>query len=123
MDTTFNAYYIYIDWNGDISIVDVILEKITPMEDVSVAWLPIGQYRARVLEPKFLYEKQLDGSLAPPIWHSHSFYSVNDIVVVWDKIEKIIRAELQRQFDKHGVVFTEEEVKAKLAQVKEVSVP
>jgi hypothetical protein len=100
------------------SIMEVELELITATEDPSIQWLPEGEYRARVLAPASLSEKQDDGSLQAPVWHSYMFYW--NVTQAWVYAEKMIRTEMKRDMEKHHIEYTEDDVKARLAEIKEV---
>lgn len=104
---------------GKTIIAEVEIELVKPIEDPSVMWLPKGEYRARVLAPKSVYEKQLDGSLLPPLWYSHVFYET--IKQAREYVEKSVREGFERELRKRKVVYTEEEVQQKLSEIEEVN--
>lgn len=114
-------FTIHATRDGKISIVEVEIELVKALEDPSIGWLPEGEYRARVMSPKSLHDKQLDGSLTPPIWHSHAFYWNEHQATV--HAEKAIRGSLERTKLHYGTEFTEEDVKQKLAEVKVIRLP
>lgn len=108
------------------SVVEVKGEMITPTEDPSVLWLPEGEFKFRITQPEFLYEpqevKRPDGSrekvMAPPVYHSHAIYW--NVVQAHVAAERMVRegfAFTQRKTDKE---FTEEEVRAKYAEIQEI---
>jgi len=104
---------------GKMIITEVEIELVKAIEDASVTWLPKGEYRARVLEPKSVYEKQLDGSLLPPLWYSHVFYETAE--QAREYIEKSIREGFERDLRHHKITaYTEEEVQQKLSEIQEV---
>jgi hypothetical protein len=99
---------------GKTTIYEVECEKITPMQDPSVLWLPQGEYRARVLAPAIFHEPVGTGpEVAPPIYHSHAFLATVEEamaqVEVWARIPP-----------KRATPKTEEEIQAALAAVEVV---
>jgi hypothetical protein len=104
---------------GKMIITEVEIELVKAVEDPSVMWLPKGEYRARVMKPESLHEKQEDGSLQAPIWYSHIFYETSE--EVWEYIEKSIREGFERDLRHHKITaYTEEEVQQKLSEIEEV---
>lgn len=111
-------FIVYTPRSGKTTIMEVEVELVTQVEDVSIGWLPIGEFKARIIEPKSLYDESPDKTLSPPIWYSHAFYwTISGARVA---AEKIIRSSFEFKFRKHGVPFTEEEVKAKFSEIEEV---
>jgi hypothetical protein len=103
------------------SIIEVEIELVTAMEDPSIKWLPEGEYKARILQPKSLYEKQEDGTLVSPLWYSHAFYC--NKLDAWTKLEKMIRDGFERDKRKEDIDFTETDVQAKLGTIQEIMLP
>ena len=114
-------FIIRFERGGKTSIMEVEIELITATEDPSVKWLPEDEFKARIIAPTSLYDKQEDGSLIPPIWHSHAFsWTIHQ---AWARAERMLREEFQRGLIKHNKVFSEEDVKAKLAEIEEILLP
>ena len=108
----------YLHYQKDsTSVVEVECEIITGMEDPSVMWLPPGEFRARVVAPTYLYERKKDSKeLIPPVWYTHAFY--DSIELAMQQAEKDIRNGFERDIAKHKIEsYTEEDVKAKLAEI------
>jgi hypothetical protein len=99
---------------GQTTIYAVECEKITPMQDPSILWLPQGEYMARVLAPAVFHEPVGTGpEVVQPIYHSHAFYSTAAEAMA--QVEVWVRAPVKR-----GTPKTEEEIQATLAAVKVV---
>jgi hypothetical protein len=111
-------FIVHVERGGKISVMEVEVEVISGTEDPSVSWLPKDEYRARVVAPKSLYEKQNDGSLVPPIWYSHAFYQTSR--QARQVAEKMVRSELERNLSKHDVAYTPKDLEDKLAEIKEI---
>lgn len=109
------------------TIIAVEGEMITQMEDTSVGWLPDAEFRFRILKPEFLHElqevKKADGSIVKtmiaPVYHSHAIYwNIHQAQVA---AERIVRQSLEFiQRKTKGEPFTEEELKAKIAEITEI---
>lgn len=106
---------------GKTIVTEVEIELVKAVEDPSVMWLPEGEYKARILDPKSLYEKQIDGSLLPPLWYSHAFYE--DMEEVIEYFDKALREESDRARRHHKTGYTEEEIQQKLSEIEEVKLP
>lgn len=103
---------------GVTVLQEVELELIQPLEDPSLLWsLKPAEYKARVLKPNSLYEKQSDGKLTAPVWYSHAFYSSEEEART--HAEQDITAEFQRTAQKSNTEF---DVVACLARCKEIQV-
>ena len=111
-------FIVHVERGGKISVMEVEIEMVSAVEDPSVGWLPEGEYRARVVSPKSLAEKQNDGSLASPVWYSHAFYQTSH--QARQVAEEMVRSELERNFSKHDVAYTPEDLQNKLAEIKEI---
>lgn len=99
---------------GKTSVMEVECEIITAVEDPSVLWLEPGEYRARVVAPATLKEK--DGKA--PIWYSYNFS--DDLASARKKCESFVRGEFEFNLRKYGTEFTEEEVQKVLSEVETV---
>jgi len=107
--------------DGQTSIIEVEIELIQAVEDQSVMWLPKEEYKARIIAPKSLYEKQEDGSLAPPVWYSHAFcWTIYQARVYADRV---VRSLFEQELRHHGTVYTEQQVQQKLSEIQEVKLP
>jgi hypothetical protein len=107
---------------GDVPIViEVEGETITAVEDPSVMWLPVGEFRFRVLKPEILYEPQEDGTKTPPVYFSHSVYRTLD--QAQSVAERLVRGQFQFALRKYGTAFTEEQVKEKCEEIQEILLP
>jgi hypothetical protein len=114
-------FIVHVERGGKISVMEVEIEVITAVEDQSVMWLPEGEYKARLMAPQSFYEKQEDGTMAPTVWYSHAFcWTVHQ---AWAAAERMVRAEMLRALSKHSLSFTEEDIKAKLAEIQEILLP
>ncbi len=108
------------------SVIEIEGEIITAMEDPSIHFLKPGEFKLRVLRPEFLYEETrvlkegyLVDAILPPIYYNHSFYASEAEAA--HEAEGGIRNEFERNFRKKEVSFTEEDVAAKVASVKILS--
>lgn len=63
-----------ISRKGVTTLQEVEIEIVSALEDPSVMWLGKGEYKAHIMLPVSLHEKQEDGSLKPPVWFSHAFF-------------------------------------------------
>jgi len=115
---THRMYTIYHSREKVTSIMEVEIEMISGMEDPSVMWLPKGEYKARVLAPGSLYDRDEDGFRTPPLWYSHAFYSTMQEARTY--AERQVRQGFERGLQKQGIQYTEEEVQQKLSEIQEV---
>jgi hypothetical protein len=104
------------------SVIEVECQLITAMEDPSVMWLPVGEFKARILGPQFLLDQEAKAGgvieYTCPIYCSHAlFWTINQARAA---AERMIRSEFERAQRKQGISFTEEEVRDKFAQIKEI---
>lgn len=104
--------------DGQVSIIEVEIKIVEAIEDQSIMWLPIDEYRARVIMPQSLYEKQEDGSFIPPVWYSHAFYWTIYQARVY--AEKAIRSLFEQEFRHYGTAYTEEQIQQKISEVQEI---
>jgi hypothetical protein len=108
------------------TVVEVEGELVTGLEDVSVMWLPQGEFKFRITAPDFLYEpkevKQADGSKAtvmvPPVYYSHACHWT--VYRAHVEAEHMVRQGFEFALRKHGKTYTEEEVAAKIAEITEI---
>lgn len=100
-------------------IMQVEGEYVTPREDVSIMWMPKGEFKFRITAPALLLEKQQNGTLKEPIYCSFAIFdSVEDARAM---SEKYIRGTFDFEIRKGRLTsYTEEEVQAKLAEIKTI---
>lgn len=109
------------------TVVEVEGELVTAMEDPSIMWLPVGEFKFRITKPEFLNEthevKQADGSRkkvqVPSVYYSHSCYatSVAARVVAVRMIQESLDFEVRKG---RLTSYSNEELKAKYAEIQEV---
>lgn len=114
-------WIIYQSRDKGTSVMEVEIEMVRSAEDPSVGWLPEGEYKARIMQPKSLYEKQDDGSLTPPMWYSHAFYWNEN--QAWAYAERMVRDGFERDMRKLGIAYTEQQIQEKLATIKQIKLP
>jgi len=69
-----------INYSKQTSIIEVELEKVSPMEDISIMWLKEGEWKGKISNPVSLYEKHpVTGKLSQPIWCWHVFYDSPEV--------------------------------------------
>lgn len=109
-----------------LSILEVEAEKVTPMQDPSVMWMPSGEFKARILKPEFLYETQeifkgsgvREKATVPSIYYSHSLYETKEAAL--EAATKLIVGGFQFEIRKgKRDSFSQEEVQARVAQIEE----
>ncbi len=100
---------------GKTSIVEAECYQLTPLDGVFVDIKP-GEYCCRITAPEFLFEKKKDGSLGSATFHSHSLF--NSLDAARAQAEQDIRAGFERALRKQNVLYTEEDVQAKLVLVQ-----
>jgi hypothetical protein len=118
--------FIYYTKKGDPSIMEVEIEKLTRVEDLSIMFLHPGEYKARILLPQSFHQKvdkkQADGTikstLVPDVFYSHAFFDT--VELAQEYAERIIRSSFETHKFKHDIDYTEEEVLATIANVKVV---
>jgi hypothetical protein len=107
------------------TILEVEGEILTGLEDPSVTWMPAGEFYFRIFKPEFLYEsketKIEDGSkkkiMVPIVYHSHAIY--HELAEAQAAAEKMIKSGLDFEVRKGRLAsYTEEELKAKCAEVQ-----
>lgn len=97
------------------SIMEVECTKLTPVEDPSIAFLPLGEYKARIDAPTTLHEK-IDTKMVKPTWFSFAFFDTID--AAQKSAEADIRVVLERNKTKNGIEFTDEDIRKQLAEIK-----
>jgi hypothetical protein len=96
------------------TVVEVEGEVVSAQEDITVQWLPAGEFKFRITKPDFLLEKDSE-----TIYYSHSVYWT--IHGAYAAADRIIRQSLEfTQRKTKGEPFTEEELKAKIAEITEI---
>jgi DNA/RNA endonuclease G (NUC1) len=112
------------------AIVEVEGELVTAVEDSSIMWLPKGEFKFKVTSPQFLLEMQetklSDGTkkkvAIPSVYYSHAVYET--ITQAKSVAEGMIRNSLEFEIRKGRLTsFSEEELKAKCAEIQEVMLP
>lgn len=112
------------------TIVEVEGTVISPMEDPSVMWLPLGEFMYRIMLPESLFEpketKQPDGSkkktMVPVVYHSHAIY--HDLAEAQAAAKKMIKSGLDFEVRKGRLAsYTEEELDAKCAEIQTIMLP
>lgn len=116
---------------GDVpTIVEVEGEIISPMEDPSVMWLPLGEFLYRIMLPEALFEpkegKQPDGSkkkvMVPVVYHSHAIY--HSLAEAQESAKKMIKSGLDFEVRKGRLTaYTDEELEAKCAEIQTIMLP
>ena len=98
-------------------IVEVEYEKISAMEDPSVMWLPSSEFRAKIMKPSLLLDKQKDGTLLAPVYYSHAFFDSAEQAKV--AAEKGLHEGLERKCRKaHCEPPTIEEIENEISKIK-----
>lgn len=100
------------------SIMEVECAKLTPVEDPSIAFLPPGEYKARIEAPATLHEK-VETKMVKPVWFSFAFFDT--IEAAKKKAEDDIRVGLERNKKKSGVDFTEADIQKQLADIQVIT--
>ncbi len=117
-------------YTGAPIVLEVEGELIAAVEDPSVMWLPEGEFKFRITAPEALYEPkeipQPSGppkkEMVPPVYHSHACYwTVHGAQAA---AERMVRSEMQFEIRKGRMEsFTEEELKAKYAEIQTIMLP
>jgi len=102
---------------GEVSISEVEVEIVSPLDDPSVMWLKPGEYMARILRPTSFHmkhEKMVDGKrevvLTPDVWFSHSFFETQGEALKY--AEKLIEHEFEFNLRKYGKTYTDTDIAA-----------
>lgn len=99
-----------------ITIFEVEVRKVTGVEDPSVMWLKEGEYKAKVLSPSCLLEKDQQGKITNPVWFSHIFNDSLDEAKASAK--KSVVDSFNRNLLKFGKEFSEQEVEDKVSAIE-----
>jgi len=105
-----------ISKKGTTILQEVEVEVVRAIEDPSVMWLPKGESKMKILKPESLFEKQLDGSLTPPVWHSHAFYTTE--FIAREIAKENIRAEMERAARKKKLDIDEDAYMKACAEIQ-----
>lgn len=97
------------------TIYEVEVERISAVEDPSIMWSPDDAKPFRILSPESLYERRLDGIMAPPVVYVHSLFDSVTEATTWYKhtIESTTKARAER----HSVELSANDLKAMLAEI------
>ena len=98
---------------SSFAVVEVDIEPIKGIEDPSVMWLPPYEYKARVVKQAMQYARPDD------IWYSHCFYPYQRQALL--QARHLIRETFEFNKRKHGAAYSESDVLARYAQIKELS--
>lgn len=119
-----------VKFTGAPIVMEVEGEHIQAVEDPSVMWLPEGEFKFRIMAPEALYEpKEIPQSagppkkeMVPPVYHSHGIYwNVHQAMV---HAERMVKSGLAYEIRKgQRETYTEEELKAKLAEIQTIMLP
>src|ERR1700676_515895 len=81
-------------------IMEVECEEVSPLEDVSVLFLPKGEVRYRIIKPnyfdevkEFFSKEGIIKKVMPAVWHSHSFYESREQALSFAK--EVVRAQFE----------------------------
>ena len=100
---------------GKPTIYEIEVEIVTPLQDPSVGWLPLNEYRVRVLAPTLFHEKNSSGTLIPTILYSHSLFDSEENAVSWFKA--CLESTMKERAERHDEKFSEEALKSKLDEI------
>lgn len=114
--------------SGQFSIQEVEVEVILATEDPSVAWLPAGEYKARIMKPTSFHmkiEKLINNKRemvdVPDVWYNFAFSdSLEDAKAT---CAELIREEFKFKQRKHKIDFTEQDVADAQAKMQVVLLP
>lgn len=107
-----------ISRKGVTSIQEVEIQMLSAMEDPSVMWMNPGEYKAKVLKPESLYEKQNDGSLIPPVWCWFAFFDTEEAARTQAELD--LKRELERAARKAHVEFDEAAFLERCKEIKTI---
>lgn len=109
-------------------IFEVEVEIISAMEDLSVTWLPAGEYKARIIKPDLFHsrvEKTIGDKkefvLEPAVWYQFAFYDSLELAQI--KCAELIRKDFEFNQRKHQTSFSEEDVLNAIATIEVISLP
>lgn len=94
-------------------LLEVEVEIITALEDPSILFLPVGEFRFKIMEPKFLNDFS-----GPSIYYSHSIYA--DSVIARDVAKRMVVEELEFSKRKYKIDYSQEDVENKISKIEEV---
>lgn len=100
---------------GKPTVYELKAEKVTPLQDPSVKWLPEGEYKVNVLAPISLYEKDVKGKDVPVVFYSHALFDTEAAAVAWHK--QSLESTMKERAERHGEEFSKEALKAKIAEI------
>ena len=69
--------YIIHNSKNNLSIKEVLCEKLSIMEDASIAWLPSNEFKVRITAPQSVLEKRIIGKeiyYDPIVYYNHSIF-------------------------------------------------
>jgi len=94
-------------------LIEVEGEIITALEDPSVLFLPNGEFRFKIISPKFLHD-----SYGPPTYHSHSVYANVDLARA--EAERLMFQELEFARRKYKTEYSQEDLENKISKIEEI---
>lgn len=95
------------------SVLEVDIEKVSALEDFGIILLPDGEFKAKIISPTFLS----DGKSAA-IYYSWELFSYKAQAILQAK--QMVRSNFEFEYRKYKKPFTEDEVKNRIAEIKEV---
>lgn len=105
------------------TIFEVEIEMITGAEDIEVAMLPPGEYKARIVKPAHFLEKiekVINGKrefvTVPPVWYHIGFYDT--LESAQQVCADLVKKEFEFQLRKHGTSFTQEDIQAAIGNIQ-----
>ena len=119
-----------VKFTGAPIVMEVEGEMIQALEDVSIMWLPEGEFKFRITAPEALYEPKeipqpvgpAKKEMVPPVYHSHACYwTVHQAMV---HAERMVKSGLEFEIRKKvRESYTDEELKAKYAEIQTIMLP
>ena len=114
--------------SGQFSIQEVDVEVISTTEDPSVAWLPAGEFKARIMRPTSFHMKverlvnnKREMVDVPEVWYSFAF--LNSLEEAKATCAELIREEFDFKKRKHKIDFTEQDVADAQAKMQVALLP
>lgn len=109
--------FIYQSIKGKTSVIEVECIILFPVDDISVSWLPSGEFKARIMAPTFLLDKEKDGTLTQPVYCSHAFYDTARLA--FEAAAKGLRGSMMRHCGEDSLCKTpsEEEIQAAIDSI------
>lgn len=108
-----------ISKKGVTTIQEVEIQMLSAREDPSVMWMNPGEYKAKVLKPESVYEKQNDGSLTPPVWCWFAFFDSEE--AARSQAESDLKHEFERDARKARVEFNDAAFLERCKEIKSVA--